>query len=482
MSKKKLLINSLSLLANRLVQGVSTFVLTTFIARSLGADELGKYILAISYYYIFVTFFGLGLRTLFIRELSRDGVRTPVYLVSGTALQFLLSITAYLLLFVVVSLMPYDAETKTICILMGLSVIPFALSNITEAIFQAQERMHLITLSTVPIYLLRVGAMIWTVKNITAYPIEWVSVIMVASEAIILILQWLLILGSVKPQWRIEPKFMVTAFHGAKTFFAIDGAGILASKLDILFISLLGSPVFVGIYGAIRQLMQPVEIISSTLCSALFPRLSKAVTLGRREQRRTIEKFLELLFLILLPLIPTFLFQYGRDILVFVYKNPEFAQGDTALKITTISMILYPLSRLLYYVLLSNNLEKYNLIEVVITTMFGGLAGILLISKYQLIGAACMGVAMACCTCGVMSYGIQTHLFRIRLGRVLVRPVLIAGLISLVLFLLQQTKLDLWLNLAIATVVYGAIAAIILVNDMGGIGSLRRVVNRSSSS
>jgi O-antigen/teichoic acid export membrane protein len=49
MTKPKLLKNSLSLLVNRLTQGIATFVLTTVIARNLGSHELGQYILAISY-------------------------------------------------------------------------------------------------------------------------------------------------------------------------------------------------------------------------------------------------------------------------------------------------------------------------------------------------------------------------------------------------------------------------------------------------
>ena len=161
MKQQKLLINSLSLLSNRLIQGISTFALTTVIARNLGAEQLGQYVLAIGYYSVFVTFFGLGIRTLFIRELAKEGGKAPIYLVSGTLLQFILSIFAYLSLVIVVFLMPYSAETSTICYILGLSVIPFALSNITEAIFQAQERMYLIAMSTAPIYLLRVGAMIW---------------------------------------------------------------------------------------------------------------------------------------------------------------------------------------------------------------------------------------------------------------------------------------------------------------------------------
>ena len=50
--KRKLTINSIALLANRLTQGIATFILTAAIARTLGAESLGQYLLAINYYYI----------------------------------------------------------------------------------------------------------------------------------------------------------------------------------------------------------------------------------------------------------------------------------------------------------------------------------------------------------------------------------------------------------------------------------------------
>ena len=473
MKQMQLLINSLSLLGNRLIQGISTFTLTTVIASNLGADQLGQYILALGYYSVFVTFFGLGLRTLFTRELAREGERASVYLVSGSLLQLILSITAYILLATVVFLMPYSAETSTICYILGLSVIPFALSNITEAIFQAQERMHLIAMSTSPIYLLRVGAMILVVLNST-HAIEYVAAIMVLSEVLILILQWLLLMRTVKPQWKIDLPFMSDSFNAAKTLFAIDGVGVIAGKIDILLISLLGSEVLIGIYGAVRQLFQPFEIICSSLCSAVFPRMSSLVVLGKKAQRESTENFLDILFCISLPLIPSIFFFYGYELLILMYKRPEFAQGETPLKIIAISAVLSPAVRLFNYLLLANKMEKYNLMEVVITTVTGGLLGVFLISKYQLIGAAWMGVAMSFCSYGISNYAIRNHLFKINMIRVLRRPVFIAGLMLVLLVILQLFHFNLLSNLIINIAFYILVAVSILAHQFGGLAAIRQ--------
>jgi O-antigen/teichoic acid export membrane protein len=478
MTQTQILINSLSLLGNRAIQGVSTFALTTVIARNLGAEQLGQYILAIGYYVIFVTFFGLGLRTLFTRELAKASERTSVYLVSGSLLQLFLSIIAYLLLVTVVVLMPYSDRTSMICYIMGLSVIPYALSNITEAIFQAQERMHLIAISTSPIYILRTGAMIWVVLHLDN-AIEYVAAIMVLSEVAILVWQWLLLMRTIEPKWQIDFSFIIDSFQAAKTLFAIDGVGIIAGKLDMLLISLLGGEILIGIYGAIRQLVQPFEIIGNSLCSAIFPRMSNAVILGKHEQRKRIEFFIDILFCISLPLIPMMFFFYGEQILVSLYKNPEFARGEIPLQITAIPVILFPLMRLSNYLLIANNLEKYNLIEVIIITILGSSIGAYLISNYQLIGAALMSAVMSICSCGIYIYVIHTRLFKIRFFKVLRRPVIITGLMLCLLLVLQQFHFSLLLNLSISIGFYGAIAASMLIRQLGGIAALGQFITKS---
>ena len=92
LGRRKLVGNSLAMLSNRLTQSIATFVLTAAIARLLGPETLGQYLLAFSYYFIFVGIVSEGVKTLFTRELSRHPAETPAFLVSGSLLQLLCSV------------------------------------------------------------------------------------------------------------------------------------------------------------------------------------------------------------------------------------------------------------------------------------------------------------------------------------------------------------------------------------------------------
>ncbi|PHM05914.1 hypothetical protein CK516_37495 [Nostoc sp. 'Peltigera malacea cyanobiont' DB3992] len=175
---------------------------------------------------------------------------------------------------------------------MGLTIIPFALSNITEAIFQAQEKMHLIAISTVPVYILRIIVMIWAMQ--LKYGIEYLGAILFFSETLILVIEWIFIIRLVKIEWQIDGNFVFNTIKSARTFFAIEGMAVITGRIQILILSLLGNEFLVGLFGGIAQLLQPFSIIANSITLAMFPRFSKAREEGQDKQRQITENIIEI--------------------------------------------------------------------------------------------------------------------------------------------------------------------------------------------
>ena len=462
--KYKFLSNSLSMIVNRLAQSITTFVLTAAIARTLGAEALGQYLLAYSYYFIFVGIASQGLKTLFTRELARDPEKTPVYLISGTWLQLIFSFFSYGALVIVVFLLPYSSKTSTVCYIMGLTIIPFALSNITEAIFQAKEKMHLIAISTVPIYILRLIIMIWAMQ--LKYGIEYLGAILCFSETLILVIEWIFIIRLVKIKWQIDGSFVFKTIKSARTFFAIEALAVISGRIQILVLSLLGSELLVGLFGGIIQLLQPFLIISNSIILAIFPRFSKAVEQGRDKQKQITENIIEVLLIISLPLFLGLLL-FGKDLLIFIYDK-SFADANMALSLTAASLIFLPFSRSLSYLLVANGFEIVNLREVVITTSLGSLLGVALVSQYNLVGAALMALLMAILGFSQFIYFTYTRLFSLNLWGIMRRPLLISIFMLPVFILLQKISLDFILTLTISTCAYVLFVIYMGIRAFGG--------------
>ncbi|BAY61774.1 polysaccharide biosynthesis protein [Calothrix brevissima NIES-22] len=468
MGQFKLIKNTFSLLTNRVVQSITTFLLTAAITRTLGAYALGQYLLAFTYYYIFVNIISLGLKTLFTRELSRNPQEIPVYLVSGTFLQLLLSIIGYVVMVVVVFILPYNSDTSIVCYILGLTIIPFALSNITEAIFQAQERMNLIAISTVPVYIIRLLVMLWFMQ--LNYGVNYLAGIFLVSETLIFVIQWILITQTVTPKWKLQKDFIWQLLKTARTFLAIDAVGIVASRLDILIISLLGSEVMVGLYGAIGQLQQPFMMIVNSLCLAVFPQLTKAVDKTKENQRQVTESIIEILMAMSLPFVVGIFF-IGGDLLQFIYQDSQFSQATLALNVSSLALILFPIVRIFNYIILANGLEKFNLIETSVTTFVSGISGVILITQYKLLGAALMEVVAMITAFSILAYAVFSRILMINLWKIMLRPLLITLGIVLVFIALQTVNLSLLLNVAIAVTAYSLFAACFMIQALGGINA-----------
>ncbi|MEH1768061.1 oligosaccharide flippase family protein [Nostoc sp.] len=464
--KYKLISNSLSMIVNRLAQSITAFVLTAAIARTLGAEALGQYLLAYSYYFIFVGIASQGLKTLFTREIASEPQKTSVYLISGTYLQLIFTFLSYGALVIVVFLLPYSSKTSTICYIMGLTIIPFGLSNVTEAIFQAKEKMHLIAIATVPVYVLRVLIMIWAMK--LKYGIEYLGAILFFSETLILIIEWILITRLIKIQWQIDRVFVWNIIKTARTFFAIEAISVVSSRIQILILSLLGNEFLVGLFGGIVQLLQPFLIIANSITVAMFPRLSKVVDQGRQKQQQITESFIEILLIMGLPLFLGLLF-FGEDLLIFIYDS-SFAQGSLALSVSAVSLLLLPFTRTLCYLLVANHFEIVNLREVVITTTLGSLAGVALVSQYQLLGAAIMASLMTIIGFSQYVYFSYTLLFPLNLWRIIRRPFIIGALMLTVFLILKKINLDFSLTLIISVSSYILFVTFMSIYTLGGIG------------
>lgn len=462
---RRLLGNSLSILVTRLTQSIATFVLSASIARILGPYELGQYLLAFGYYFIFMSLASQGFKVLFTRELSRNPDETPTYLVSGTLLQLFFCFVGYAMLAGIIFSLPYKPDTSMVCYVMGLAIFPFAISNITESVFQAKEKMYLITISTVPIYILRLVVMIWAMQS--GYGVVDLAFITVMSEVLILLIEWGLVLRLVTPKWKISWEFIWTAIKSVRTFIAIEGVAVINTRMQLLILSLLGGEVVVGLYGSIVQLMQPFDILSSSLTVGVFPSMTKTVALGLRKQRQLSERIIEMLCFVALPL-TTGVFFFGRDLLDLVYQKSDFTTAAIPLCIVSVGLIASSFSRPLSYVLVANHFEKINMREVLTTTVTASVMGFFLVSRFGLMGAAISVLLMRLSSVTQYVYAVCVNLFSVRFWRIIRRPLLTSTLMVFVFWLLKHSGSNIWVVLAVSVSIYALLLGALVVLNLGG--------------
>ena len=450
----KLLANSLSLLTNRLGQSLSALVVVTLVARMLGAHALGQYMLAFSFYFVVMTIVAQGFKTLFTREMAKDATRAGDYLVSGSVLQLGCALIGYLALVALVSALPYSAETSAICVLFGVMLIPYALSNVTESVFQAFDKMHFIAISTAPVYLLRVLA-VWLALRSGA-GLQRVCEIMIASEVVVLLVEWLFVMRLVKPARRIDTAFIRRVVAQARTLVAIEGMSVVRSRSQMFILSLLGGEVVVGLYGGIMQLLQPFLIASHSLVAGVFPSMAKASALGPDRQRQLTARIIETLLMVSIPFIIALMW-VGAKLMVLIYDDAAFAAAAIPLVIVGIGTVASSFNRAQSFLLVANGHEDVNLREVIVSTFVGGALTIWLVQHYGLLGAAISGPIIGLAACLQYSHAVHTRLFTMSYLPLIGRPLLVGAAMFALFMLLDSLHTGLWATLAITGLTYGAI-------------------------
>jgi O-antigen/teichoic acid export membrane protein len=463
-NRRKLVGNSLSLLANQVTQNATSFVLSISIARIMGPYELGQYSLAFSYYFIFMTMSSQGLKTLLTRELAKFPEKVQTCLVSGSLLQFIFSSVGYLALVGLVALLPYRPATSIICYMVGAALIPYGISNVIEAIFQSQEKMHLIAVSTVPIYILRLIVMVVAMKLDAG--INAVGLILVASEVLILCIEWILIYRLIGPiRWKIDWSFMWETAKSARTFLAIESFSVFKVRMQVLILSLLAGETIVGLYSAAVQLLQPFQLISLSLAVATLPTMTKSTGKDDGRVQRLAESVISVLLVVAMPMILIFTFMGGQT-LIFVYRDINFANAGLPLIIASLTMIPLSFTRALSYVMIAYGYQRVNLRTVVINTVTGVILSIFLISGFGIIGAAVSSLIVELSGAAQFVYAVRARVFSIQAWNIFRAPLLSGGLMLAVLLVLQNFSPSILIALILVGIAYVAIVGVVSIQRL----------------
>ena len=168
----RVLTNTVALAAATGIARLSTFVVTLYIARALGAASLGQFSIVMSLLLIFQTISYLGQQQIIIREVARMPDRVTEYVVNGSVLAAIGGLLGMLLMIITANLIGYEPNVLALVYAAGLSLIPGALAIVGESAIQGRERMQYITLAraiggavmvSLSLFLLYLDAGLWSV-------------------------------------------------------------------------------------------------------------------------------------------------------------------------------------------------------------------------------------------------------------------------------------------------------------------------------
>ncbi len=123
---------------------LTSFVLQLLIARILGVEGLGHYTIAMAYLNVSQVISELGLPALLVRDLAQAPTRRRSTFRVLMGIQVAMGFLTWGGLAAMSLFLPYGDTTRISLLLVGASLPFFAVSSVSQTLFQAGERMELV--------------------------------------------------------------------------------------------------------------------------------------------------------------------------------------------------------------------------------------------------------------------------------------------------------------------------------------------------
>ncbi|MFN7951011.1 MAG: flippase [bacterium] len=407
----RLLRNTVLLFGTRVAILLLAFVLNVAIARALKPEGLGSYGLMVVLAYVFQTSSALGLTYVLPRELGRRPHEAKLVFDAALAIALPAAAVFAALLASTSRALGYDAELVRALDLVGLSLLPGALSQLGEGLFVARGEGEACVVVT-------------TLENVFRCV---VSLIALGFGGGLVALAWTYllsrVLGFATTIWlmrgrlprvdeRALPAAIAALARGLPTFAALYVLVALFFKGDMILLSILRPREEVGIYTAGYRLFDVACLVPSTAASVVYPVLSRMRHVQAGSEARLTNDSLGALLVAVLPIV--LVMSFGAPGIVSILYGAPFAATVPVLAILSWALVPYAADTLLGHAMLAADRQRDDVKLVGAGVLANIAVNLVLIPLWGPTGAAIASVISGAVLAGLHVRYVARRLYPVR--------------------------------------------------------------------
>lgn len=337
MSKLKRGFTNLSFLSvGMVIKTVIGFFGIVYIARLLGPELYGIYVIASTFVSMF-TIIGLyGIQKVVIREGSRHPNNFEIILEDNFGMKNLFLIIAVLICCVAALFTNYETSTKLYIFVFSLSIWIRGSESYISTVYQVTEKMKYISIFEIietslfvftGIVFIRLGFGVFSLVIISAY-----------TPAITLLLRYVHSKKIIDYKISLKPVLDSSMLKSALIFSSINFMNLIAIRIDILMISFLDSSAAVGIYGVAFKIVNHSLLLKNAIAVAFFPIAIKTLK-NKKIKGKVVLKF-SLFFSLAILGLSIIAFFFVTDLVVFLY-GMDFEESGKILGILIFYLVFW---------------------------------------------------------------------------------------------------------------------------------------------
>ncbi|MDY9927601.1 flippase [Methanosarcina sp.] len=377
--------NSLFLLSGQIISIVFGFFYFIYMARYLGAEDLGILSFALSFTIIIGLLGDLGLSSLMTREVSRNQSLAPKYLGNVLFIKVFLAIVTFGVVVIVINVLDYSEHTIKIVYIITVSNLLANFTQIFNSIFQAFERLEYLSLGIIlNSALMLIGISFAVEQN---FDLIYFAFVYLAVNAIVLVYSlFTCLIKFAVPNLKIDWTFWKQTILESMPFWLNSVFVIIYFKIDMVMLSTMDGDTVVGWYAASYRLIDALGFIPAVLMSTMYPVFSKFHISSKDSLEFAFRKSFKILTITAIPIgIGTTLL--AERIIVLIY-GVEYTPSVIALQILIWASVLSFINYTPATYLTSTDKQRMLMVFTSLGATFNIILNFILIPLFSYNGAA----------------------------------------------------------------------------------------------
>lgn len=440
--------NLLSLSIAQLISQASLFLAIVYLARTLGAADLGKVVFAQAVILYFTLMTNLGLNILGVREVARNRNNIDKYVSNILGLRLVLAVVSFSLLLIFVWLINETSEVKYLIIFFGFSLFFSAL--LLEWLFQGVEKMGSISISRILnrfFYVALIFLLVRSSRQILAIPWLYTGGTLIASGFLLYAYRRRFGKLRLNFDFLFWKDMLRRALPMGAAFIMIQ----IYYNFDTVMLGFMKNDEVVGWYNAAYKVVLFIWAFIPIFINVIFPLMSKYYKQSRKKLEHLISSATRMMSTIAFPLGIGGTFLAG-PIITFLYGK-EFSNGIIAFQILIWTVVVIAIRCTYEQSFLACDRGKRYLSGVIIGAGTNVILNLIFIPYFGLKGAAIATVISEIVFSLYMFYYFDLVSRRKILG-FLLKPFIAASFMGVALYYLKDSNL--LLSILIGVITYSA--------------------------
>lgn len=432
--------NLMSMGTMRIVSALLTMGLLVGCARMWGIIELGNLALLTTIFLFCQLLPLLGLHLHLIREVSAKPELVVPYGATGVALALVVSLVLCVGLGVGGGLLYKDQTALHVPLwLIGFSLLPTAFVVVMEALLMAQQHMNVVAKFNIVENVGRTAIALLLV--LTGYGLDAVFTVFLGARVLVALCYLRLKDNPIELRLSSVSTTVLLDFIGrVPVFFSIIVCSTLVSRLDVLLLSKLASPLELGLYASPAKLYEVGLMVPQIVMVVIFPHLSQQFAQSSDKLIQTMALLMKYCVLLAWPLLVLAALMAPFVLQLF---GTAAAQGSSVMALLMLALAGAGVNQLLAIGMLVINRPDLDLKSLSVGAVLTGVGLLVLIPLYGSKGAALTVLIMSWTSPLIRLAWLTNVLPLARIWSVLRQLVLGALVLTLVTFGLWN-----WLNWA----------------------------------